>query len=87
LAITVNRWPHGYAYTYTSLYDPVEWVFTESDQRPCVIARKPFGLITIANSDSEASPHTDAAILAAHRAVEEQLERRAEPLLTQLSDG
>jgi len=87
LAITVNRWPHGYAYTYTSLYDPVEWVFTESDRRPCVIARKPFGLISIANSDSEASPHTDAAILAAHRAVEEQLERRAEPLLTQLSDG
>lgn len=87
LAITVNRWPHGYAYTYNSLYDPVEWVFTESDQRPCVIARKPFGLISIANSDSEASPHTDAAILAAHRAVEEQLERRAEPLLTQRSDG
>jgi spermidine dehydrogenase len=87
LAITVNRWPHGYAYTYNSLYDPAEWVFTESDQRPCVIARKPYGLISIANSDSEASPHTDAAILAAHRAVEEQLERRAEPRLTQRSDG
>ena len=26
IAITVNRWPHGYAYTYNSLYDPMEWV-------------------------------------------------------------
>ena len=24
-AITVNRWPHGYAYTYNTLSDPVEW--------------------------------------------------------------
>ena len=25
LAITVNRWPHGYAYAYNTLYDPEEW--------------------------------------------------------------
>jgi spermidine dehydrogenase len=75
-AITVNRWPHGYAYTYSSLYDPMEWVFTSSDQRPCVIARQPFGLISIANSDAAASPHTDAAMLEAHRAVDEVLKRR-----------
>jgi spermidine dehydrogenase len=83
IAITVNRWPHGYAYTYNSLYDPLEWVFTSTDSRPCVIARQPFGSITVANSDAAASPHTDAAMLEAHRAVQEVLQRRAMPLLTE----
>jgi len=78
-AITVNRWPHGYAYTYNSLYDPVEWVYTETPTRPCVIARQPFGLVSIANSDAAASPHTDAAMLEAHRAVAEVIERQAYP--------
>jgi spermidine dehydrogenase len=87
IAISVNRWPHGYAYTYNSLYEPMDWVYTGSDQRPCVAARKPFGLISIANSDAAASPHTDAAMLEAHRAVQEVLERRAWPMLTQTSDA
>jgi spermidine dehydrogenase len=82
VAIAVNRWPHGYAYTYNPLYDPLEWVYTSSDDRPCVKARRPFGLITIANSDAAASPHTDAAMLEAHRAVQEVLQRRAMPLLS-----
>ncbi|MEE9244139.1 MAG: NAD(P)-binding protein, partial [Mycobacterium sp.] len=81
VAIAVNRWPHGYAYTYNSLYDPMEWVFTSTNARPCVVGRQPFGQITIANSDAAASPHTDAAILEAHRAVQEVLQRRAMPLL------
>jgi spermidine dehydrogenase len=81
-AITVNRWPHGYAYTYNSLTDPMDWVFTSSADRPCVKARQPFGRITIANSDAAASPHTDAAFLEASRAVGEVLERRAYPFLT-----
>ena len=81
VAIAVNRWPHGYSYTYNSLTDPLEWVYTASDQRPCVIARQPFGSITIANSDAAASPHTDAAILEAHRAVQEILQRRAMPVV------
>jgi spermidine dehydrogenase len=81
-AITVNRWPHGYAYTYNSLTDPMEWVFTSSADRPCVKARQPFGSITIANSDAAASPHTDAAFLEAHRAVGEVLERRAYPFVS-----
>jgi spermidine dehydrogenase len=81
LAITVNRWPHGYAYSYNSLYDPLDWVFTASSSRPNVIARQPFGLISIANADAAASPHTDAAILEAHRAVIEVLDRRAMPVL------
>ncbi len=79
--ITVNRWPHGYAYTYNSLQDPLEWVFTSSSGRPCVKARKPYGLIAIANSDAAASPHTDAAFGEAHRAVNEVLERLTYPFL------
>jgi spermidine dehydrogenase len=81
IAIAVNRWPHGYAYTYNPLYDPLDWVYTSTDDRPCVKARRPFGLVTIANSDAAASPHTDAAMLEAHRAVQEVLQRRAMPLL------
>jgi spermidine dehydrogenase len=81
IGIAVNRWPHGYSYTYNSLYDPVEWVFTETDTRPCVIARQPYGLISIANADAAASPHTDAAFLEAHRAVSEVLERRTFPFV------
>lgn len=83
VAITVNRWPHGYAYTYNSLYDPMEWVFTSTNTRPNVIARQPYGRITIANSDAGASPHTDTAFAEAFRAVGEVLERRAMPIMTQ----
>jgi spermidine dehydrogenase len=83
IGLAVNRWPHGYSYTYNSLYDPMEWVFTETDKRPCVIARQPYGLISIANADAAASPHTDAAFLEAHRAVSEVLERRAFPFALQ----
>jgi spermidine dehydrogenase len=67
LAITVNRWPHGYAYEYNSLYDP-DW---PEDQRPCVIGRQPFGRIIIANADADAFAYTNAAIDQAFRAVKE----------------
>jgi spermidine dehydrogenase len=66
-AITVNRWPHGYGYEYNPLYDP-HWPKGEA---PHEIARKPFGLITIANSDSGATAYTDVAIDQAYRAVRE----------------
>jgi spermidine dehydrogenase len=46
-----------------------------------VVARQPFGRISIANADAAASPHTDAAFLEAHRAVGEVLERRATPFV------
>jgi spermidine dehydrogenase len=85
VAITVNRWPHGYAYTYNSLYDPMEWVFTSTNTRPNVVARQPHGRITIANSDAGASPHTDTAFAEAYRAVGEVLERRAMPIMSQSS--
>lgn len=72
-AITVNRWPHGYAYSYDTLNDPIEWALFAPDDRPCVIGRRRFGRISIANSDAAATPHTDAAIDEAHRAAGEQL--------------
>jgi spermidine dehydrogenase len=81
VAITVNRWPHGYAYTYNSLFEPMEWVYTNSEDRPNVIARQPYGLISIANSDAGASPHTDTAIWEAWRAVGDILNRRSMPFL------
>ncbi len=68
-AITVNRWAHGYAYGYNSLFDP-DW---SEEEKPWVIGRKPFGRITIANSDAGASAYTDCAIDQAHRAVSELL--------------
>jgi spermidine dehydrogenase len=66
-AITVNRWPHGYAYEYNPLWDP-DW---PEGQRPCDIARKRFGRIAIANSDAAAAAYTDQAIDQAFRAVRE----------------
>jgi spermidine dehydrogenase len=71
LGITVNRWPHGYTYSYNPLFDPAEWAFTTTSERPAVIGRQPIGRITIANADAAASPHTDAAIGEAYRAVAE----------------
>jgi spermidine dehydrogenase len=65
--ITVNRWPHGYAYEYNPLWDP-DW---KEGERPCDIARKRFGRIAIANSDAAAAAYTDQAINEAYRAVQE----------------
>jgi spermidine dehydrogenase len=67
-AITVNRWPHGYAYEYNSLWDKF-WL--EGGETPCEVARKPFGRIAIANADAAAYAYTDAAIDHAWRAVGE----------------
>jgi spermidine dehydrogenase len=66
-AITVNRWPHSYAYEYNPLWDP-DW---PEGQAPCEIGRKPFGRITIANSDAAAAAYTDQASDQAFRAVKE----------------
>jgi spermidine dehydrogenase len=66
-AITVNRWPHGYAYEYNPMWDP-DW---PEGKRPCDIARKRFGRITVANSDAAAAAYTDQAIDQGYRAVQE----------------
>jgi spermidine dehydrogenase len=68
-AIMVNRWPHGYAYEYNPLWDP-DW---PEGKRPCDIARRRHGRITIANSDAAAAAYTDKAIDQAYRAVQELL--------------
>ena len=67
-AITVNRWPHGYAYEYNSLFDSF-WL--EGGETPCEVARKTFGRIAIANADAGAYAYTDEAINQAYRAVAE----------------
>jgi len=66
-AITVNRWPHGYAYEYNPLFDP-DW---PPGHEPHVIGRARFGRIAIANSDAGAAAYTDSAIDQAYRAVAE----------------
>jgi spermidine dehydrogenase len=68
LAITVNRWPHGYAYEYNSLFDKF-WL--EGTETPCEVARRPFGRIAIANADAGAYAYTDCAIDHGYRAVQE----------------
>jgi spermidine dehydrogenase len=67
-AITVNRWPHGYAYEYNSLFDEF-WL--EGTETPCEVARRPHGRIAIANADAGAYAYTDEAINQAYRAVSE----------------
>jgi spermidine dehydrogenase len=66
-AITVNRWPHGYAPEYNPLFDPD----VPESARAHVIGRARFGRIAIANSDSGGGAYTDVAIDQGHRAVME----------------
>jgi len=72
-AITVNRWPHGYACEYNPLWDP-DWAEGKS---PCELGRKRFGRITIANSDAAAAAYTDQAMDQAYRAVDELIAAKA----------
>ena len=70
-AITLNRWPHGYAYEFEGLGVPAGY---DRHSGPHVTGRRQLGRISIANSDSEAYAYVDGAIDAADRAVNEQLE-------------
>jgi spermidine dehydrogenase len=65
LAITVNRWPHGYARDHLDLED-ADW---NAEPPPEVVGRQRFGRIAIANSDAGADAYTHAAIDQAWRAV------------------
>jgi len=67
LAITVNRWAHGYSYEYMELWDDDY----PQGQAPHEIARQPFGNITVANADAGAEAYTHVAIDQAYRAVNE----------------
>ena len=66
-ALTVNRWPHGYAYEYISLHDP-DW---PAGQAPHEIGRRTHGRIAIANSDAGAYAYLDSAVEQGLRAVDE----------------
>lgn len=68
-AITVSRWPHGYAPEYNPLFDPD----LPESERPHVVGRAQFGRITIANSDAGGGAYADSAIDQGHRAVMELL--------------
>src|SRR5438067_10148900 len=66
-AITVNRWPHGYGYVANSLFDSDDY------DKTVELARRPFGRVAIANSDSGGDAYAHLAIDAAARAVSELL--------------
>lgn len=69
-AITVNRWPHGYAYEYNELFDPPEWSISNG---PHLVGSRQVGRISIANSDASAYAFINGAFDTADRAVNEQI--------------
>jgi len=71
--ITVNRWPHGYAYGYDPdsgriAFAPKQWPVKE---RGWVKASERFGNISIAATDAASNAMTESAIVEAHRAVQD----------------
>jgi spermidine dehydrogenase len=68
VAITVNRWPHGYGYVENSLFDGDAY-----EDRVLKLARQPFGRVAIANSDAGGDAYAHLAINEAARAVQELL--------------
>lgn len=68
LGITVNRWGHGYSYWYSSLFDDF---LRNGSEPPHLRARRKFGRITIANTDSGGTDSTALAIDMAWRAINE----------------
>jgi spermidine dehydrogenase len=69
LAITVNRWGHGYSYMADPLFDPVD-----GGPPPFEVARRRVGNVAIANADAAWNAFTHVAIEQAHRAVGELLD-------------
>ncbi|MEX0707613.1 MAG: FAD-dependent oxidoreductase [Woeseia sp.] len=72
-AITVNRWPHGYAYGYDPAtdrvaFEPGHW---PREKRYWQKASERFGNITIAATDAASNAMTESAIEEAYRAVNE----------------
>jgi spermidine dehydrogenase len=67
LAITVNRWTHGYGYVANSLFDG------EGYDKVVAEARRTVGRVAIANADSGGDAYAHLAIDQAERAVREVL--------------
>ncbi len=77
LAITVNRWPHGYAYSVDPASGDVAWWPEAWDhpQRPWVNARQRVGNISFAGTDSASNAMSEAAIEEAWRSVQSLAKR------------
>ncbi|HEX5786879.1 MAG TPA: hypothetical protein VFY03_01770, partial [Woeseiaceae bacterium] len=75
-AITVNRWPHGYAYNPHLLWEPA---YASEAETPWVRGRQPHGRIAIANSDAGATANTNSAIRNGFRAVSEVFASQERP--------
>lgn len=69
-AITVNRYPHGYAYEYNDFGDPPDW---GPEKGPHIAGRARIGRISVANADASAYAYINGSFDAAIRAVNEQL--------------
>ena len=71
--ITVNRWPHGYAYSVDPDSGDVAWAPERwhHESRPWVEARQRVGNIVFAGTDAASNAMTESAIEEAHRAVHE----------------
>ena len=74
-AITVNRWPHGYAYSYDGETDRIAFFPTTwpTDRQSWRQASRRFGNISFAGTDAASNAMSEAAIEEAHRAVTELL--------------
>lgn len=66
LAITVNRWSHGYSWSLNTLFDE-----DESAGEIIQLARQRVGNVSIANSDADWAPYVPGAVSQAWRAVVE----------------
>ena len=71
--ITVNRWPHGYAYSHDPetgevAFRPSAW---PPEKRVWELGSRRFGNIAIAGSDAASNAMTESAITEAHRAIGE----------------
>lgn len=69
--ITVNRWPHGYAYSVDAESGDVAWwpEWWQHERRPWVDARQRVGNIAFAGTDAASNAMTESAIEEAHRAI------------------
>ena len=74
-AITVNRWPHGYAYGYDTVNQKVAFEYSnwQEQDKPWLRARTRFGNIAFAGTDAASEAMTEVAIEEANRAVSDLL--------------
>ena len=80
--ITVNRWPHGYAYSVDAESGDVAWSpeLWHHEERPWVAARQRLGNIAFAGTDAASNAMTESAIEEAHRAVHSLVSQDVTPV-------